>query len=266
MTVLDQIVAQKRRRLAETQSRVPLEQLRRQVKDAPRPRFLAQSLRRVGSDGYSIIAELKKASPSAGLIRQDFDPLTLGKRLEAAGAAALSVLTEEDHFNGSLQYLMDLRPQTSVPLLRKDFILDVYQVYESRVCGADALLLIARILSASQMSEFLQLTHTLGMEALVEIHDEEDLTKAFSAGAKIVGVNQRNLSTFEKDPRVFERLFPLIPADCVRVAESGFQSAAELRQLADLGADAFLIGETLMRAKDPAAKLKELLSDEKREE
>ena len=240
----------KRRRLH------PLPVLRMAVQQAQPPRDLAAVLRR---PGLNVIAELKKASPSRGVLRADFDAKTLGISLAAAGAAALSVLTEEEFFQGSLTNLRVTRAAVSVPVLRKDFIFDPWQIWEARSVNADSFLLIAAILSDPQLAELLALGRELGMEPLVEVHSREELQRALSAGARIIGVNNRDLRTFDVRLQTSLDLISDIPAGCVAVSESGLRSAADLARLRDARFHAFLIGETLMQAPDPAATLRALL-------
>lgn len=207
-----------------------------------------------------IIAEIKRASPSKGLIREDFDVLGLAGALARNGAAALSVLTEERFFRGSLAYLEQIKGIVSLPLLRKDFVLDPYQLVESRSFGADAVLLITGLLEPSQLSDLIQGARALSLQALVEIHTEEELDRALTAKATLVGINSRDLRTFEVNLRGFERLVPMVPGGVTVVCESGIETPEQMQTLEALGASAFLVGETLMRARDPGARLRELLS------
>jgi len=207
-----------------------------------------------------IIAEIKRASPSKGLIREDFDVLGLAGALARNGAAALSVLTEERFFRGSLAYLEQIKGIVSLPLLRKDFVLDPYQLVESRSFGADAVLLITGLLEPSQLSDLIHGARALSLQALVEIHTEEELDRALTAKATLVGINSRDLRTFEVNLRGFERLVPMVPGGVTVVCESGIETPEQMQALEALGASAFLVGETLMRARDPGARLRELLS------
>ncbi len=240
----------KRRRLH------PLPVLRMAVQQASPPRDFAAALRRPGPN---VIAELKKASPSRGVLRSDFDAKSLGISLAAAGAAALSVLTEEEFFQGSLTDLRLTRAAVSVPVLRKDFIFDPWQVWETRSVNADSFLLIAAILSDAQLAELLALGRELGMEPLVEVHSPEELQRALAAGARILGVNNRDLRTFDVRLETSLELIRQIPRECVAVSESGLRSATDLARLHQAGFHAFLIGESLMQAPDPAAALRKLL-------
>lgn len=222
------------------------------------PRDIKPYLRATKENPYRIIAEVKKASPSKGIIREDFDPLSIAQEYEKGGASAISVLTEPHYFQGNLEYLASIRRYVSTPLLRKDFIVDEYQILEAVVYGADFVLLIAKALSRKELKTLLEYTWRLGMEALVEIHDKEDLTKAIFAGANIIGVNHRNLDTFDMDMDLTEKLMPLIPNGKIIVAESGLKDKETIEHLSSVGADAFLIGEHFMRKDNISESLKEL--------
>ncbi len=208
----------------------------------------------------AVIAEIKKASPSKGVLAAEFDPATIARLYEQGGAAALSVLTDEKHFQGSLSDLAAARGAVGIPALRKDFTIDPYHVHQAAAYGADAILLIAAILSERQMRDFRELAEHYGMAALVEVHDEEELQPAIASGARLVGVNNRNLHTFEVSLETSLRLAEKIPAGVVRVAESGIHSSADVRRLRAAGYQAFLVGEHLMKSGDPAGALKALLS------
>ncbi len=223
------------------------------------PRDIKPYLTATKENPYRIIAEVKKASPSKGVIREDFDPLFIAQEYEKGGASAISVLTEPHYFKGNLEYLTGIRRYVSTPLLRKDFIVDEYQVLEALVYGADFILLIAKALSKKELKSLLEYTWRLGMEALVEIHDKEDLTKAIFAGANIIGVNHRNLDTFEMDMDLTQKLMPLIPNGKIIVAESGLNDKETIEHLSSVGADAFLIGEHFMRKDNISESLKELV-------
>jgi indole-3-glycerol phosphate synthase len=206
-----------------------------------------------------VIAEVKKASPSKGVIRPDFDPIKISSAYESAGAAAISVLTDEQFFQGHLNYLTQCRKNTSLPVLRKDFIIDLYQIDEARAACADAVLLIAALLDTAHLRAFREHAEGLGMSALVEVHNEQELDSALESGANIIGINNRNLYTFEVDMKTTLRLVPKIPEDKIIVSESGIRTKEDLAQLADCGVNAVLIGETLMRASEPGEKLRELI-------
>ncbi len=261
--ILDRIVAAKRQELERRRKEEPLAVLREQVAHAPPTRSLAQALR---GPSLGLIAEVKRASPSRGVLRADLDPQALARTYAGSGAAAISVLTEEQHFQGSLDDLTAVRAAVDgcgdprPPLLRKDFLFDAYHLFEARVYGADAVLLIAAVLNPGLLAELLALARTLGLECLVEVHDEQELEQALAADAQIIGINNRDLRTFEVDLALSERLRPLVPADRVVVAESGVHTRADVQRLQALGVNAVLIGEALVTADDPAAKIGELLT------
>lgn len=223
------------------------------------PRDVKPYITATKENPYRIIAEVKKASPSKGVIREDFDPLFIAQEYEKGGASAISVLTEPHYFQGDLEYLAGIRRYVSTPLLRKDFIVDEYQVLEALVYGADFILLIAKALSKKELKSLLEYTWRLGMEALVEIHDKEDLIKAIFAGANIIGVNHRNLDTFEMDMGLSEKLMPLIPNGKIIVAESGLSDKKMIEHLSSIGVDAFLIGEHFIRKESISESLKKLV-------
>jgi indole-3-glycerol phosphate synthase len=255
MHILDKIVAQKRLRLASAQQATPLASLVQQLipRKGGRLYTALQTPARI-----NIIAELKKASPSKSVIRADFDPVLVAKQYTAGRAAALSVLTEEDFFQGSLAILQQVRAVTPLPILRKDFLFDPYQIYEAAAAGADGFLLIAAILETSQMRELITLGKELGLDALVEVHTLAELEHTLAAGAEIVGVNNRNLQTFEVSLATSTTLAPQIPPNVVRVSESGLSTPDDLAQLRAAGFHAFLIGEHFMRADDPQLALETL--------
>lgn len=208
-----------------------------------------------------IIAEVKKASPSKGLIRADFDPVTIARDYAAHGASAISVLTEERFFQGSLRYLEEIRAAVEVPLLRKDFTLDPYQIVEAKSCGADAVLLIAAMLDGRLMANLRAQANELKLDTLIEVHTEKELDAAVEAGAQMIGVNNRDLKTFQVSLATTERLAPLIPPGTPAVCESGIDSLEQIRRVEQWGIHVFLIGESLMRAPEPGKKLAELLKD-----
>jgi len=254
--ILDRIVTAKRVEIAAAKRAVPPAALEAAVGKAPPARDFLGALR--GGKG-AVIAEVKKASPSRGIIREDFHPRKIAAAYEANGAAAISVLTERKFFRGDERYLKEIGGVVSLPLLRKDFIIDPYQIYETRRLGGDAVLLIARLLNRGEtLAEFIALTLNLGLTPLVEVHDEAELEKALGAGAPVIGVNNRNLDTFVTDLGTSRRLAPLIPPGIVKVSESGIDSRRDVELLVQAGFDALLVGETLMRARDPGAKLREL--------
>ncbi|MEW6298970.1 MAG: indole-3-glycerol phosphate synthase TrpC [Thermodesulfobacteriota bacterium] len=258
--ILDDIVAHKRAELEAQKTRVPLSQLQDMpVFHAPCPPFLRTVQR---WPGRAIIAEVKRASPSKGVIRADFDPLALARTYEANGAVAVSVLTERRFFQGGLEYLSLIRGQVALPLLRKDFLFDPYQVYEARAFGASAILLIVAILSGQQLTELHALARALGLDCLVEVHDEAELERALTCGAQLVGINNRDLRTFHTAIETTERLARLVPPEIPVVSESGLSHHDQLARLEAQGVRAFLIGETLMAAPDPGVALRTLLRGE----
>ena len=257
--ILDDIVADKRKELVQARLETPLRELEVRISQRNPPLDFAGALR---GDGVSIIAEVKKASPSKGLLCPDFDPVALARAYAEGGAAAISVLTEVNYFQGSLDYLLQIRDAlgpVSVPLLRKDFILDPYQVYEARAYGADAILLIAVIMEDSQMESLIALARELGMQVLVEVHNDTELTRVLRGSAGIIGINNRDLRTFEVDIHTTEQLCPLIPPDCIVVSESGVSRRDDIEKLREWGINAALVGEALVTAGDVVARLRELL-------
>ena len=257
-TILDRIVAATRADLNERRDRVPVERLREQAASMAPARPFAATLRPAPGGSARLIAEVKRASPSKGLIAETFDPVAQALAYEAGGAAAISVLTEPHFFLGSLAYLSAVRERVSVPVLRKDFIIDPYQIYEARAAGADAVLLICALLDAPTLRDLLALTHHLGMEALVEAHDREETLQAVDCGALVVGVNSRDLRAFTVNTDIVRHLRPLVPRDRVFVAESGITDALGAARARAWGADAVLVGESLMRASDATEKTHEL--------
>lgn len=254
--ILDDIVRDKRSDLARAQAAVSLGELERRPLFSPARRDLRQALEQ---RPRAIIAEVKKASPSKGVIRPDFNPLQIAASYAANGAAAISVLTEERYFQGHLDYLAAIRAAVGVPLLRKDFLFDPYQLYEARAFGADAVLLIVAILCDALLGELLRVAETLQLGTLVEVHDEPELDRALASGARLLGLNNRDLRTFHTSLATSEDLVRLVPADALAVAESGLETVTDIQRLERAGLHAFLIGETCMRAADPGAKLAELL-------
>jgi indole-3-glycerol phosphate synthase len=227
------------------------------------PRGFRSQLRRIAKNGIAVIAELKKASPSRGLIRADFRPLDLAPELEQAGAAALSILTDEPFFEGSLDYLRQASSSTSLPCLRKDFIVDEFQVVEARANRADAILLIVAALDQRELVSLTGIAQSQSLDVLCEAHDEEELQRALDAGCDLIGINSRNLRTFEVNLDTAFRLVEKMPATCLRVAESGIQSGADLARMRSAGYEAFLIGESLMKAERPGEALTKLMDEAK---
>ena len=258
-SVLDEIVAQTRERVAEESALRPAPELRLFAELAPAPRSLADALARPGR--VNVIAEHKRRSPSRGAIREDLEPADVARGYEKAGAAALSVLTDEPFFGGRIEHLVAARAATSLPVLRKDFVVDPWQIWEARAAGADAVLLIVAALEDDELSNLLALAGEAGLDALVEVHDRSELDRALGAGARIVGVNSRNLKTLEVSLDTALSLAPAIPDDVVAVAESGIGTADDIRRLRESGFAGFLIGERLMSAPDPGAALRSLLEE-----
>jgi indole-3-glycerol phosphate synthase len=255
-TILGRIIDSRRAEVARRKRMMPEPVLRIAAGKAEAPRDFAGALAR---DKVNVIAEIKRASPSAGVLRQDFDPPALARAFDRAGAAALSVLTEEENFQGTLAHLRDTRAAVALPLLRKDFIVDRWQVWEARAAGADSFLLIAAALDDAALAELLALGRELGMEPLVEVHTADELHSVLAAGVRIVGVNNRNLQTLELRVETSLELAEMIPDDRIAVSESGLRSAEDLRKLCAVGFDAFLIGESLMREAEPGAALGRLI-------
>ncbi|HEX6512588.1 MAG TPA: indole-3-glycerol phosphate synthase TrpC [Chloroflexota bacterium] len=252
--ILDDIIAQKRRELAQLKGAV--NEVKAAAKDAPKPRGFAAALR---LPGLSIIAEVKRKSPANGVLNQDVDPAEQAAMYVGAGARAVSVLTDERFFGGSNADLQAVRGRVGLPLLRKDFTIDEFHVYQARAIGADAILLIVRALDQHQLAGYQALAQELGMDVLVEVHDESELERALAVGSRILGVNNRDLTTMTVDIRTTERLRPLAPRDAILVSESGIRSPQDVRAVAALGVDAILVGEALMSAGDPAATLRAFL-------
>ncbi len=257
-SLLQEIVAHKRREVAEARARLPLWELEGRLAVAPPARPFAQALR---GPGLRLIAEIKARSPSRGPLREGLDPVALACAYARAGAAAISVLTDERYFGGSLAHLAAVRQALphGPPLLRKDFIIDPYQVYEARAHGADALLLIVACLGDGELRELLALSRALGMDALVEVHDEGEVERALAAGASLVGINNRDLHTFRVDLSTTQRLRPLLPPQVTVVAESGIHTPQDAARMAACGVHAILVGEALVMSPDPVAKARQLL-------
>ena len=249
-TVLDKILAHKVEEIAVRKSQRPLPVLREAAGEIPAPLDFAGALRR---EHVALIAEVKKASPSKGVMVEDFDPVAIASAYAANGAAAISVLTDERFFQGSLRYLEAVRQAVNVPLLCKEFVIDPYQVYEARAVGADAVLLIVAALEDDQMAELYGLITALGMAALVEVHHEGEMARALHLDAKLIGINNRDLKTFHVDMETTARLAQLVPDGVTLVAESGISSAEDVRRMGQLGAHAVLVGESLVKAEDTAA-------------
>ncbi len=259
MSILAEILAVKRTEVAEAKNRRSLDELERACADVSAPRGFGNALRRGPGQPIRAISEIKRASPSAGPIRPNAVPAEIAREYESAGAAAISVLTDEQFFDGKLAYLTEVRAAVSLPLLRKDFVIEPYQVVEARAAGADAVLLIVAALDDGLLRELAAEVARLGMDALVEIHNQAEAERALAAGAQIVGVNHRDLATFTIDMSLTGRLRREVPDDIVLVGESGIRTAQDVQGLAAAGADAILVGERLMRAPSPGIALAELL-------
>lgn len=261
--ILKTIVARKHEEVAAARSAMPLATLKRRVAELEEPpRGFARSLRASVESGWTtVIAEVKKGSPSKGVIRADFDPIGIAEIYEKHGAACLSVLTDEKFFLGHLRFLGLIREQVRLPLLRKDFLYDPYQLWEAREAGADAVLLIAAMLEPAQLADLAAEAGEIGLDVLLEIHDEREVEMALQVPVELVGINNRDLRTFKVDLAVTERLVPLLPADRLVVAESGIAGRDDVTRLQAAGASVFLVGETLMRSADIGAKLDELTND-----
>ncbi len=256
--ILKKIIAKVKQRINEQKKNYPLEWFQERIGLEGNSNTFKQALSR---PGIQIIAEIKKASPSAGIIAGKFDTVAIAREYAFAGVAAISVLTERDFFQGSLDILKNVRQNVATPLLRKDFIIDPYQIYQSKYYGADCILLIAAVLPEAELVDFLQLAKSLGMNALVEIHDELELEKVLATDAEIIGINNRDLKTFKVDVNTSLRLRQKISADKIVVSESGIKNRAQVIELEKAGIDAILIGETLMRADDKKKCVQKLLCD-----
>jgi indole-3-glycerol phosphate synthase len=257
MTILDEILQHKRHEVAASKRRLSAEAMGERARRCPET---VRGFRRALAEGSGarIIAEIKRRSPSKGEIRADFDPVACARSYAEAGAAAISVLTDERYFGGRLEFLEAVRSEVGLPLLRKDFVIDAYQIDEARVSGADAVLLIVAALSEKELSELRQHAVSLGLDALVEVHHERELETALSAGADLIGINNRDLRSFETDLVVTRRLAPQVPTSALIVSESGIFSYEEIRRLEEVGVHAFLVGESLMREADVGLALRRL--------
>jgi indole-3-glycerol phosphate synthase len=256
-TILEKIMHAKVHEIIGAKKKFPAASIESVLDRAPEVRSLKKALT---SRSPAVIAEIKRASPSAGVIRKDFDPVKIARECQNAGAAALSILTEVQHFQGGLEILALVRWNAKLPLLRKDFIVDPYQILEARHAGADAVLLIAALFDASSLKNLKSEAERLGMDALVEIHNESEMQRALDAGANIIGVNNRDLRTFEVSLDVAIQIARLLPRDVIAVAESGIRTAEDIHKLANAGYRGFLVGEQLMRSASPGAALSELIS------
>jgi indole-3-glycerol phosphate synthase len=255
-SILEKIVKAKKMEVATRRRAMPVQALKERLASQKRRDFTAA----LQGGGLKLIAEVKSASPSKGILVKDFNHVTLAMAYESGGAAAISILTEAAHFQGHLDYLAAIREKVGLPLLRKDFIFDEYQIYESAAFGADALLLIAAILDVTRMRDLLALSLSLGLACLVEVHNETELESASKSGAEIIGINNRDLNTFQVDIETTRRLRPLVPAGKIVVSESGISTRDDVARLKAWGVSAILVGEALVTAPDTSARIKELLS------
>lgn len=254
---LEEILQYKYAEVTVKKEQTPIENLKRDLKNAPPTRSFRQSLQ---GGSVRLIAEIKKASPSKGLLCPEFDPVKLARVYEASGAAAISVLTDQKFFQGSLEYLKQVKAETiKTPVLRKDFIIDRYQLFEAGAYGADAVLLIAAAITEPELKDLINQALELGLDSLVEVHNLMELEAALSAGADLIGINNRNLKTFEVDLETTYQLLKLIPKDKIVVSESGIKDGHDIRRLAQAGVNAALVGESVVTAADPGVKIKELL-------
>lgn len=256
MTILDELAAYAQIRVKAAKEKISLEEVKRKALSLPKGDFSFEKA--LAKPGVSFICECKKASPSKGVIAEEFPYLEIAKEYEAAGADCISVLTEPKCFLGSDEYLQEIAEEVSIPCIRKDFTVDEYMIYEAKILGAKAILLICSILPTEMLSEYIQICDILGMSALVEAHDEEEIKSAIRAGARVIGVNNRNLKDFSVNTENSRKLRKMVPKDILFVAESGVKTAEDIKLLKEAGVDAVLIGETLMRAEDKKEKLKEL--------
>ncbi len=261
MSVLDQICADKQKHIRAKMVQTPLSDLEERIKEQTLCRGFKYKISKLTSQKKpALIAEVKKASPSKGVIREDFDPVEIAKTYEAAGATCISVLTDKPYFQGKDDYLVQIKAATSLPVLRKDFMLEPYQIFESRALGADCILLIMAALSDSQAAELYALARTLTMDVLVEVHDEKELARALSLNVEMIGINNRNLKTLEVDTQTSQDLSSMIPENIIKISESGIYTHEEIGHLSGCGFHGFLVGESLMRQDDIGGAVRKLMT------
>ncbi len=254
---LDDILTEKKKQIEESKSIITQDKLLEQLEAVPQTRDFKRAIAK--PNRINLVAEIKKASPSCGIIRENFDPLSIAKIYQENNVDAISVLTEENFFKGKLSYVNDIKKVTILPILHKDFIIDEYQIYESAAAGSDAILLISGILSKAELARFVTIANKFDIDVVVEVHTQEDLKKALSLDVKIIGINNRDLQTFEVDINTTSRLIGLIPKDKVIISESGISNYKTVMYLKDLGVNAALIGEAFMAAEDIGTKIKEVM-------
>ena len=257
--ILSKIIEEKRKEVKKSQKMISYNEMKEKASSLC---IKSQFKKNVGRKGHiNLIAEIKKSSPSRGIIRQDFNPVKIALTYQAAGACAISVLTDERFFDGKLEYLKQVKDKVTIPVLRKDFIIDEYQIYEAAVGGADAILLISQILTQEELGRFYHIAKDLGMDVLVEVHNEEEMWKALNSPASIIGINNRDLTTFNVDISATQRLIHLVPESKIIVSESGISSYEDVMFLKSLGVNAVLIGETFMRAENIGQKVRDLIRE-----
>jgi len=257
--MLSKIIEEKRREIDKAEKKVSLNDIKKEAESLYIRSAFKKNISRKGH--INLIAEIKKSSPSKGIIRANFDPVKIALTYQAAGAGAVSVLTDERFFDGKLEYIRKIKERITIPILRKDFIIDEYQIYESAARGADAILLISHILTREELRRYLEVTKSLGMDALVEVHNEEEVEKALNVNAPIIGINNRDLTTFNVDVSITQRLMRLLPDTKIIVSESGITSYEEVMFLKSLGVNAVLIGETFMHTENIGRKVRELMRE-----
>lgn len=255
--ILSRIIEEKKRNIEDAKKAKPAEELMREIKNVCVRSSFKKNISR--PHHMNLIAEIKKASPSRGILRGDFNPSRIAVTYQAGGASAISVLTDERFFEGRLEYIKKIKENISLPILRKDFIIDEYQIYESVAAGADAILLIAELLSSNELSHFYSIASSLGLDVLMEVHNEEDVEKALATGASMIGINNRDLHTFKIDIGVTQKLVRLLPQNKIKVSESGIRSHEDVMLLKSVGVNAVLIGEAFMEADDIASKMREIM-------